>query len=468
MSVPPWVADAIFYQIFPDRFANGDPENDPANTQPWGSPPVAWGFQGGDLKGIRDRLEYLVELGVNAIYLNPIFQATSTHRYNTTDYYTIDPKLGDLQAFRQLLEDAHERGIRIILDGVFNHCGRGFFAFNDVLENGIHSPYKDWFLIHHFPVDAYSPGEAKHYEAWWNLKSLPKFNTDHPAVRRYLFDVARHWIEVGADGWRLDVPNEIDDDAFWAEFRQVVKVANPEAYLLGEIWEADARWVGEQHFDGVMNYPVRDALLDVLVREKLTPSKFAKRLDHLLELYPPEHTLAHFVPLGTHDTERIITLCQGDARKVELAFLFQMTYPGAPGVYYGDEIGLPGGEDPDSRRAFPWDRARWNRELRGSVKALIHLRRSLPELRRGSYEAVMADDSNGVFAARRSLEGRSCLVIMNTSDSARHVRMTLTDARLETGSPLMSFARGGDAVVRGGAVELDLPAYGGDLIYHKR
>ena len=221
MSVPSWVQDAIFYQIFPDRFANGDTENDPPNLVRWGSPPTSWGFQGGDLKGIQQKFDYLLDLGINAIYLNPIFQSTSTHRYNTTDYFKIDSKLGTLDDFHSLVEHAHRNQVRVILDGVFNHCGRGFFAFNDILENQEYSPYRDWFHIKHFPVDAYSYGEATDYLGWWGMKSLPKFNTTNRWVRKYLLDVARYWIEHGADGWRLDVPNEINDDTFWSEFRDL-------------------------------------------------------------------------------------------------------------------------------------------------------------------------------------------------------------------------------------------------------
>ena len=352
MTVPYWVPDAIFYQIFPDRFANGDPSNDPPNVVPWGSPPTIWNFMGGDLRGILQRLDYLLDLGVTAIYLNPIFLSSSNHRYNTYDYYHIDPKLGTMADFRALLDACHANGVRVILDGVFNHCGRGFFAFSDVLENGEHSPYKDWFHIKRFPVRAYGDGEAEDYEAWWGFKSLPEFNTDNPRVRRYIFEVARYWIRQGIDGWRLDVPNEIDDDAFWQEFRAVVKAENPDAYLVGEIWTADPRWT--QHFDGLMNYPLREAILGFL-GGALDAATFAQRLTELQQLYPRDRAYAMYNPLGSHDTERVRTLL-GNAEKVKAAFALLFAYPGAPAVYYGDEIGLEGSKDPDNRRAFPWER----------------------------------------------------------------------------------------------------------------
>ncbi len=174
MTTPYWLQDSIFYHIFPDRFANGDRENDPPNLHKWGSPPTSSGFQGGDLRGIIQHFDYLLDLGINAIYLNPIFAATSTHRYNTSDYFSIDPKLGTLKDFHALVEIAHRNDVRLVLDGVFNHCGRGFFAFVDVLENGESSSYKDWFHIKRFPLDAYAPGESQNYLAWWNYRSLPK------------------------------------------------------------------------------------------------------------------------------------------------------------------------------------------------------------------------------------------------------------------------------------------------------
>lgn len=427
MTVPYWVQDAVFYQIFPDRFANGDPNNDPPNLQPWGSAPDLYGFQGGDLRGIIQKFDTLLDLGVNALYLNPIFLSPSNHRYNTIDYYTIDPKLGDLNDFRALLRVAHENKVRVILDGVFNHCSRGFFAFVDVLENGEHSPYRDWFHIRRFPVDAYSPGPAENYLGWWGHKSLPKFNTDHPRVRRYLLDVARYWIQQGADGWRLDVPNEIDDDSFWEEFRQVVKSVNRDAYLVGEIWNADPRWVGQKHFDGLMNYPLRDALLEFLNGTGMTAGTFGDQVEKLLQIYPRENAFAMYLTLGSHDTERLATVMEGNLNKIKLAFTFLFAFPGAPAVYYGDEVGLTGGKDPESRKAFPWDMEQWNLELRGWVQNLISNRKSSPAMRRGNYARVFADDRRRCFAFSRLLGDEKVLVVMNASPTLRHLRLPVAN-----------------------------------------
>jgi cyclomaltodextrinase / maltogenic alpha-amylase / neopullulanase len=422
MPVPYWVQDSIFYQIFPDRFANGDKSNDPPNLQKWGAKPNIWDFQGGDLRGIISRFDYLLDLGINGIYLNPIFQATSSHRYNTTDYYKIDRKLGNMEDFNSLLDIAHRNNVRVVLDGVFNHCGRGFFAFNDVLENGEHSAYKNWFHVHRFPLDAFSPGDAINYAGWWNYKSLPKFNTDNPEVRRYLLGVAKYWIEKGADGWRLDVPNEINDDAFWAEFRQVVKSANREAYTFGEIWDADPRWANDTHFDGLMNYPVKDALIKLLM-DREAVGQFSEKVEGLFKTYPQENLYAMYVPLGSHDTERILTALDGNFDKLKLAYLFQFAFPGAPAIYYGDEVGLEGGRDPECRAAFPWDPVQWKSDLQPWVRELIALRKLRTSLRRGDYSTIMVDDEKGILAFTRTLGEESTLIVLNTSKDKQDTKI---------------------------------------------
>ncbi len=456
MTVPYWVSDAVFYQIFPDRFANGDPDNDPPNVAPWGSTPTIWNFMGGDLRGIVQRLDYLLDLGITALYLNPIFLSSSNHRYNTYDYYRIDPKLGTMADFRALLDACHANGIRVILDGVFNHCGRGFFAFSDVLENGEHSPYKDWFHIKRFPVQAYGEGPAEDYAAWWGFKSLPKFNTDNPQVRRYLLDVARYWIRQGIDGWRLDVPNEIDDDAFWQEFRAVVKAENPDAYLVGEIWTADPRWV--QHFDGLMNYPLREALLGFL-DGTLSASQVAERLQQLQRLYPHAQTFAMYNPLGSHDTERVRTLL-GSAAKVKAAFALLFAYPGAPAVYYGDEVGLEGGKDPDNRRAFPWEPQAWDTDLRAWVQRLIALRKRYAALRRGAFRWLGHDERRRTVAWARTLGTEAVLVAANASAARRHLHLQVGALGWNDGRIVRDLLNGAEAIVSGDTLHLTLPPWG--------
>jgi cyclomaltodextrinase / maltogenic alpha-amylase / neopullulanase len=458
MTTPYWVQDAIFYQIFPDRFANGDTSNDPPNVQKWGTPPTFWDFQGGDLRGILQHLDYLLDLGVTAIYLNPIFLASINHRYHTSDYFQIDPRLGTLADFHALVDALHKNDMRIILDGVFNHCGRGFFAFTDVLENAEKSAYKDWFYIKQFPLDAYGPGEAQNYIGWWNNKALPKLNTTNPKVREYIFSVARYWIEQGADGWRLDVPNEIDDDGFWEEFRGVVKSANRDAYLTGEIWDVNPRWANNSHFDGLMNYPVRDALAAFLLgRENAV--QFGDRIEALIKAYPRENLFAMYVPLDSHDTERFKTLVGRDTRKLKLAFLFQMAFPGAPAIYYGDEIGMEGEKDPDSRRAFPWRESNWDQGLRQWVRLLISLRKRTPTLRRGGYVRLLAQD--GIFAFGRILGEQNVLVALNSSGDARQTGIPCDALGWSEGRVVQSLSDGQKFSISGGKLTINLPPWSG-------
>lgn len=466
MSVPTWVQDSVFYQIFPDRFANGKSENDPKAGLAWSAKPTIYGFQGGDLRGIIQRMYYLLDLGVNAIYLNPIFLSPSNHRYNAIDYFQLDPKLGTKADFLTLLDVAHRNEMKIILDGVFNHCGRGFFAFNDILENQAESPYLDWFHIRKFPVDAYSPGDATTFEGWWKYKSLPKFNTANPDVQKYILNVARYWIEHGIDGWRLDVPNEIDDDLFWYTFRQVVKNANPDAYLLGEIWDGDKRWVGHEHFDGLMNYPVRTLVLDLLT-QKTSLTKFAKETLKWLTRYPRENAYAMYGLLGSHDTERFLTKIDGHLDKAKLGYLFLMTYPGAPAIYYGDEIGMLGAGDPDCRGTFQWDESQWNIPLRNWIKKLIRLRKDKVALRRGDYQILKCDDKSGALVYLRREDSDCSLIAMNISDETLNFEIDISAAGISNKSVLRNMLALDEYEVVDQKITIKLPCWSGVLLFPK-
>jgi cyclomaltodextrinase / maltogenic alpha-amylase / neopullulanase len=446
-TTPDWVKDAIFYQIFPDRFARrtlASPVNGYTltadNFQPWGSPPTRHGFQGGDLGGIEERLDYLVDLGVNAIYLNPIFASASNHRYHTNDYYQVDPLLGGNGAFASLLTAAHARGIRIILDGVFNHASRGFFQFNHLLECGPESPFVDWFHVSGWPLNAYGRSKKLNYAAWWGHAALPKFNTDTTAVREFLWDVATYWLAQGIDGWRLDVPNEIDDDAFWQEFRRRCRAVNPEAYIVGELWMPDAqRWLQGDQFDAQMNYQFTRLAYGFILGKEMDQSetrktgyglmpplnarRFAAGLERLFNQdFAPEIVLAQMNMLGSHDTPRLWTVARGDATAVRLLFLCQMTMPGAPNIYYGDEIGLPGGGDPDCRRAFPWqDQAQWDVALRNDVRRFIRLRHDKVALRRGDFKILLAE--RGVVVYQRQYGEQTAVIALNASPRSQAIRI---------------------------------------------
>jgi len=430
MYTPDWVRDAVFYQIFPDRFARSTRVPKPGSLEAWDAPPTLRGYKGGDLYGILEHLDHIERLGVNALYLTPIFQAASNHRYNTHDYFQVDPLLGGTAAFRELLDTCHARGIRVIVDGVFNHAGRGFFPFHDLLESGTHSPYRDWFHIHSFPLNAYQPQHGIGYGAWWGFASLPKFNTGTPAVREYLWSVATYWLEFGIDGWRLDAPNEIDDDAFWQEFRRRCRVINPEAYLVGEIWGDARRWLQGDQFDAVMYYELTRAIFgfvaaDTLNQEqigkgaykhiaRLRAEEFGKTIDSLQNKYHPEVTAVQFLLLGSHDPARALTIVGEDETALRLALLLQMTYPGAPCIYYGDEIGLTGNHDPYNRQGMPWEKPEsQNRELCEYTRRLVSLRRAYAALRRGSYRTLHA--RAGLYAFARALQSECFITVLNVN-----------------------------------------------------
>ncbi len=460
MSVPSWVQDAVFYQIFPDRFYNGDLTLDSANNQPWDSPPTVRGFKGGDLKGIIQKFDYLLDLGVNAIYLNPIFSSTANHRYHTNDYFKIDRTLGTLEDFKNLLSVAHQNNMHVIIDGVFNHSGRGFFAFTDVLDNGGESRYKDWYFINGFPLDAFGDGKATRYKAWWDIKDLPKLNTNNHEVRAYLMKVAGYWIEQGVDGWRLDVPAEIDDDSFWAEFRRVVKMANPNAYTVGEIWDGNPRWVGDAHFDGLMHYPLRDAITDLL-EGKMNAKAFADRMESFLTMYDRENVYAMYLPLGSHDTRRLVNKMNGDLNKVRLAFMLQFANPGAPAIYYGDEIGLPGEKDPDNRRAFPWhNEGQWNHDLRKYVQKLIAVRKQHAALRRGDLVRVYVSEDEKAYAFARRLGEDQVLVVINPTGEARTVTVPMDALGWQSGTVVQDLISGTRQNVSENGLTFELAPWG--------
>lgn len=437
IHTPDWVKHAIFYQIFPDRFAKSDQVKKPNNLEPWESKPTNYGFKGGDLLGIAENLDYLQDLGVNAIYLNPIFQSTANHRYHTQDYFHVDPILGGDDAFKQLIDAAHARDIRVIIDGVFNHASRGFYQFNHALENGSASPYLDWFHIHGFPLHAY---EGKpNYDAWWGIPALPKLNTKTPAVREFIFDVAEHWIKFGCDGWRLDVPAEIDDDAFWQEFRRRVKAINPDAYIVGEIWHEAQRWLKGDQFDAVMNYVFMKACIGFFADDKvdlnltsnldpvpaLDAAGFAYALNSALSLYDWQINCAQMNLLDSHDTARFLSIAKNDLSALKLAALCLLTYPGAPNIYYGDEIGLAGGRDPDCRRAFPWDNDEWRSDVRNHYKACIALRNQHRALRDGSFRVVYAEGK--CVAYLREWGDEKLIVALNSGTSAVAINIVTRD-----------------------------------------
>lgn len=443
ITTPDWVKHAVFYQIFPDRFARSKQPRKRllknASWEAWDDMPTLQGYKGGDLWGVIEQLDYLQDLGINAVYFTPIFQSASNHRYHTHDYYQIDPMLGGNPAFQDLLDAAHKRNIKVVLDGVFNHSSRGFFFFHDVLENGPHSPWVDWFKIEDWPVSAYNGEYPANYVGWAGNRALPVFNHDNPEVREYIMEIAEYWIKFGIDGWRLDVPFEIKTPGFWQEFRDRVKAINPEAYIVGEVWEDSREWLDGTQFDGVMNYLFAAPTIAFTAGDRVDitqvedrsydpyPPLFAKeygeKIQDLLQFYPWQIQLTQLNLLASHDTARLISIAQGDKASVELATVLLLTFPGAPSIYYGDEVGLPGKLDPDSRRGFPME-AHWDIYVLKYHQKLIALRNKYLALRTGSYHILYAEGTVYVFA--RILANQELIIAVNVGTSAANTSFEVT------------------------------------------
>ncbi len=528
ITTPDWARDAVWYQIFPERFRNGMPDNDPRLEDisdhpvadweicPWGMDwyrPAPWengGAKhrggvylrryGGDLIGVREKLDYLQELGINAIYLNPVFTARSLHKYDGATFHHIDPTFGpdregDLNAlataeetedpatwiwtaadtyFLKLIEDIHERGMRIIIDGVFNHTGCEFFAFQDILKHGRSSRYADWYLIDRWRKDG-----SFQYKGWFNHKALPEFNRTKDnlvdPVREYVFHCTRRWMDPlkngdsskGIDGWRLDVAFCVPQ-GFWRDWRRLVKSINPDAYLSAEIVTEAQDYLQGDQFDAVMNYMWMYPVVEYFApsAKPLDMSSFKKRLDTLRSAYPEEVTPVLQNLLDSHDVGRIASMLENPDepkshwedyfhvsrvkqnpryvttrpgasawRSLKQLVLFQMTYPGAPMLYYGTEVGMWGANDPDNRQPMLWDDMEYEPErftpagrnsqtarrpdkaLLAFFKQAIRLRKDHAVFRRGSFQWVRTGQPR-LLAFERSHEGRTVRVLFNTRDQA--------------------------------------------------
>ncbi|RDI47805.1 alpha-glycosidase [Falsibacillus pallidus] len=415
-KAPEWVKETVWYQIFPERFANGDPSINPEGTLPWGSTdPTPENFFGGDFEGVISHLDHLNELGITGIYFTPIFKAFSNHKYDTIDYMEIDPQFGDKKTFKKLIDACHERGIKVMLDAVFNHSGYYFPPFQDVLEKGEASDYKDWFHIHEFPVQT----EPKaNYDTFAFTPFMPKLNTENQAVKEYLLEVGRYWVrEFDIDGWRLDVANEVDH-AFWRDFRKEVKAIKPDLYILGEIWHDSMPWLRGDQFDAVMNYPFTTNVLNLFAKQSITPAEFTENMVSVMNMYPKPVNEAAFNLVDSHDTPRILTECSGDVMRMKQVYTFMLTFEGTPCIYYGDEIGMTGVHDPGCRKCMEWDSEKQDRDLFSHIQKLIKIRCSQPLLaNEGTLSFLPADYHKQCIAYTRSNGSETILVILNTSDS---------------------------------------------------
>ena len=383
-QVPDWVSKTVWYQIFPERFANGNAELIPEGALDWDSSirPKSSDFFGGDLQGIINHLDYLQDLGITGLYLCPIFESPSNHKYNTTDYFEIDRHFGDKETFRQLVEQAHLRGMKVMLDAVFNHIGDQSAQWQDVLKHGEKSAYKDWFHIQKFPVmnDKLMNPKELPYHTFAFASYMPKLNTANPEVKDYLLSVATYWIEhFDIDAWRLDVANEVDHQ-FWRDFRKAVLAKKPDLYILGEVWHTSQPWLNGDEFHAVMNYPLSDSIKDYFLSRSKKTSQFISEINCQSMYYKQQISEVMFNLLDSHDTERILATAQGDIQLVKSALAFLFLQRGTPCIYYGTELELGGGMDPDCRRVMPWDRVSSSNDMLNFMKNLIQLRKEIADI----------------------------------------------------------------------------------------
>lgn len=456
---PDWVQNAVFYQIFPDRFHNGNSDNDPENVCRWGDKPTRDNFFGGDLAGIIRKLPYLEELGVNALYLNPIFKSPSNHKYDTTDYYKVDSSFGDRDTLKKLVKKLHQHGMRIILDGVFNHCGDTFWAFQDVIEKGSKSKYKNWFIIKDYPI---VKQPEPNYRCLAGFSSMPEFNTDNPKVREYLLKVVKYWIkEADIDGWRLDTV-EYMDASFVKQIRIAAKEVKEDAYVMGEVMMGLATsWFKGECLDAVMNYRLRHLLIDFLVKRTMDAEEFDQRLYSLRQSYPDWANPVMFNLLGSHDTPRIFTLCKGNKGRFKLCLIFSMTYVGAPTIYYGDEVGLRGGNDPECRKCMPWNIDFQSNDIYKFHQRCIQIRKQYSVLRKGSFQTLLKE--KGIYSFVRKKEEETIIVIMNSTLNSEEICINLSEKGIK-GNQFLDLLTGQKYFPQRGKMRILLPKTSGVIL----
>ena len=423
IRVPEWAKSAVFYQIFPDSFARHEPLPTEEVFPAWGSEPDIIKPIGGNFAGIREHLDHLSALGINALYLCPIFQSNTCHRYNTYDYFSIDPRLGTLEDFRAFLDDCHNRGIRVVLDAVFNHTCDTFPKFRDVMALGPDSEYYNWYFINNYPFEV--DGEYS-YERFAFERHMPKLNTENPNVRDYLLRVARYWTEMGNDGWRLDVANEIDL-SFWRAFRTEVKKINPEALILGEVWGDAQPYLAGDMFDTVMNYPFASLCRACFLDKTMDSDNFRQEINRILTHYPAPMTYCMYNLLGSHDTARWLSLAKEAFDPTALSAVFQFLFVGMPAIYYGDETGMTGADFIQARRCMCFTPLTdTGKRLLHLYTALVALREKHPALTKGDFrwlEPVCVEGSKAL-AFRRSYQEDELTLIWNSGEQPLRCRLT--------------------------------------------
>lgn len=416
IRAPEWTKDMVMYHIFPDSFASGKRKIEKTGKQITVAPDLqAEARNGGTIRGIIENLDYLLKLNINCIYLNPIFKAASYHKYDTIDYFEIDPCFGTKEEFRYLVQKCHSLGIRVILDGVFNHCGSGFFAFQDVLKNGEKSKYKNWFYEMTFPVKTIVP---PNYEAFAYVPEMPKLNTANPEVEKYFCEVGRYWIrETDIDGWRLDVANEINHN-FWRTFRNAVHEEKADAFMIGEIWEDSSIWLQGDQFDSTMNYTFSYICREFFAEKSIDVQTFAEKIHHMYLRYPEPVADMQMNFLDTHDVPRFLSYCNGNKEAFKLAVLFMMTAKGIPSVFYGDEMEIEGMTEETYRSPMPWEKEHEDNFI-SYYSQLIALRRKYKALQVGNYRTIICDKQNEIYGYAREYDKEKIYIIMNVSSSEK-------------------------------------------------
>lgn len=445
---PTWFKEGVLYHIFVDRFNNGNRTGKPSNPKKnsfiygnWEDDPmyikdengdiIRWDFYGGNLKGIINKLGYLKKLGISIIYLSPVFESSSNHKYNTGDYKKIDPMFGDEEIFSELIEKANAKGISIILDGVFSHTGADsiyFDKFNNYDSKGAYnnedSTYRSWYTFDDSKVG---------YKCWWGIKDLPNVNELEPSYMNYIIkdedSVLNKWTKMGVKGWRLDVVDELPEE-FVTEFKKELKKSENDSVLIGEVWEDASnkisygqrrKYLLGKQLDSAMGYPFRKGILSFL-RGEIASYELNDLYMDIKENYPPDAFKANLNLLGTHDVRRVKTELDNDQDMIKLAVLAQMTFEGVPYIYYGDEAGLAGDKDPDNRRTYPWKNE--DNEMIDFYRNSIQTRHRIKALLKGETNFIYTKDDD-VFAYERFIDEDSCLIIINRSEEYKYIDFDL-------------------------------------------
>ncbi len=421
--VPAWPEGSVVYQIFPDRFANGDKKNDLPGTLPWNAQKLGYASRlGGDVAGVRAHLDYLANLGVGTLYYTPVFDSPSYHRYDARSYVKIAPDFGTNASFADLTKASRARGMRTVMDFAFNHTATDGPWFADLRQKGEASKYKDFYFPKSFPIKV---GENPNYVAWFGFPSMPKLNVVNPEVRKAVLASVDYWRQnASLAGVRLDVANEVDP-SLWRALRTHTKATSKDFWIVGENWGDGTPWLGGDQWDSQMGYQFRDAALRFFAEGKTKPKEFLDRLMAVYSMYPPQVSRNLMNLLGSHDTPRFLTLCNGDADLARLGATVLLSWPGSPMVYYGDEIGMTGGADPMNRKGMEWNRATAQNPMLRFYRRMIAVRNANPALQSGDPSVILADDAANTLAFVRILGGEAVAVALNRGANPRKVSLTL-------------------------------------------